>query len=167
MSIAVRFAQVLLALSVSWLAPSPAWAGEPCCAAVPYQGNDADNVMIQLVAVKRTGPTDITVTWQYKNQGKTAQQLTKAGSGPPSEYRLAWEAELLDLGSRTRYQVARTGQHLVAAKHMPANPIVGISVGAGKTLITWAKFIVPEGVSKVTITLPGASQPWEGVAITP
>lgn len=167
MSIAVRLSKVFLPALVVALAPPAVWALEPCCNSVPFQGADADDVMIQLVEVKRTGPTDITVTWQYKNQGKKAQQLTRAGSGPPSEFRLAWDAELVDLGSRTRYQVARTGQELVAAKHVPRTPIDGVSLAPGKTLVTWAKFLVPADVGKVTVTLPGASRPWENVAITP
>ncbi|HEY7461190.1 MAG TPA: hypothetical protein VIC59_04885 [Gemmatimonadota bacterium] len=141
-----------------------------CCEAVDFQAFDAEGVSIQLLEVKRTGPDDVTATWKYVNSSEAPQQLTKGGAGPAwAAYRLCWDAELRDDASGTGYPVARNEktQAPMAAKHEPASASKGLWIGPGKTLKTWAKFPVPAEVSKVTVTLPGASQPWEDVAITP
>ena len=139
----------------------------PCCAMAIFQTFNLDEVAIQLVSVKRTGPTDITVTWQIMNRGKTPQQFDKMSGWVG--YQLVWDAEILDLASRTKYRVAheQKTQTPVAAKHDPARASKGVSLAAGRTLNVWAKFLVPAAVTSVTVTLPGAAKPWENVAITP
>jgi hypothetical protein len=84
-------------------------------------------------------------------------------------YQLVWDAEVIDLASRTRFKVASDPKTRipVAAKHEPPRASQGVVLAAGRNLVTWAKFLVPSSVSKVTVTLPGASQPWENVTITP
>src|SRR6185295_5212136 len=49
----------------------------PCCVAVNFQTFNQQDVAIQLVSVQRTGPDDITVTWQILNRSKTPQQFDK------------------------------------------------------------------------------------------
>lgn len=131
-----------------------------------FQTFNSADVAIQLVEVKRTGPDNITVTWQILNRSKTPQHFKKMNG--QAGYQLVWDAEVLDLASRTRYKVARDTktQIPVAAKHEPARASQGLSLDGGKTLVTWAKVLVPASVTKVTVTLPGAAQPWENVTIT-
>jgi hypothetical protein len=145
---------------------SPAFASDPCCSAVSFQTFNATEVAIQLVEVKRTGPDNITVTWQILNRSQTPQQFKKMKG--QAGYQLVWDAEVIDLASRTRFKVARDKktQIPVAAKHEPARASQGLSLDGGKTLATWAKFLVPASVTKVTVSLPGAAQPWENVNIT-
>ena len=140
---------------------------EPCCSLVNFQTFDPKDVAIQLVSVKRTGTDDITVTWQILNRSKTPQQFDKMAG--VAAYQLVWDAEVIDLASRTRFKVASDPKTRipVAAKHQPPRASQGLALAAGRNLVTWAKFLVPSSVSKVTVTLPGASQPWENVAITP
>ena len=138
----------------------------PCCAIMQFQTFNLDEVAIQLVSVKRTGPSDITVTWQVLNRSKTPQKFAKMSGW--AGYQLVWDAEVLDLASRTRYRVASDEKTRtpVAAKYEPPRASQGLTLDAGRTLSVWAKFLVPANVTKVTVTLPGASQPWENVAIT-
>jgi hypothetical protein len=139
----------------------------PCCAAVNFQTFNPQDVAIQLVSVERTGPDDITVTWQILNRSKAPQQFDKMAG--LAAYQLVWDAEVIDLASRTRFKVASDPKTRipVAAKHDPPRASQGIGLEAGRTLTTWAKFLVPANVTKVTVSLPGAAKPWENVAITP
>jgi hypothetical protein len=132
---------------------------------VNFQTFNPQDVAIQLVSVERTGPDDITVTWQILNRSKTPQQFDKMAG--LAAYQLVWDAEVIDLASRTRFKVASDPKTRipVAAKHDPPRASQGVGLAAGRTLTTWAKFIVPASVTKVTVTLPGAAQPWENVAI--
>lgn len=157
-----RFVFLVLASFV----PPVALAGEPCCAAVDLQANNAQDVQIQLVEVRRTGANEITVAWQYINKNKAPQQLAKGGQGWSDAYRLAWDAEVLDLATRTRYRVAQDQERRpVAAKHEVGVGRQGILVAGNRTLKTWAKFLVPASVTRVTVTIPGAATPWENVPI--
>ena len=139
---------------------------EPCCAAVTFQTFNPQDVAIQLVSVKRTGTDDITVTWQILNRSKTAQQFDKMNG--VAAFQLVWDAEVIDLASRTRFKVASDPKTRtpVAAKHEPPRASQGVALQAERTLVTWAKFLVPANVTKVTVSLPGAAKPWENVPIT-
>jgi hypothetical protein len=139
---------------------------QPCCAAVTFQTFNPQDVAIQLVSVQRTGTDDITVTWQILNRSKTAQQFDKMNG--VAAYQLVWDAEVIDLASRTRFKVASDPKTRtpVAAKHEPPRASQGVGLQAGRTLVTWAKFLVPANVTKVTVSLPGAAKPWENVPIT-
>ena len=142
--------------------PVSSLAANPCCAEEAFQGVGVspDGVVIQLVEVKRVGPDDVRVTWTLRNSTKTAQRLTKGGSGWSDGYHLSYDAELLEEGSRTPIPVAKDSKdNLLAAKHPPAGPISGIVLPASKTLTTWARFVVPAAATKVTVTLPGAATP--------
>lgn len=168
----VAFHSLLAILPVAILAP-PLFAqpdarpdsATPCCAMVNFQTFNPQDVAIQLVSVKRTGANDITVTWQILNRSKTAQQFDKMAG--VAAYQLVWDAEVIDLASRTRFKVASDPRTRtpVAAKHEPARASQGLGLEAGRTLVTWAKFLVPGSVSTVTVSLPGAAKPWENIAI--
>jgi hypothetical protein len=138
----------------------------PCCAAVTFQTFNPQDVAIQLVSVKRTGTDDITVTWQILNKSKMPQQFQKMAG--VAAYQLVWDTEVVDFASRTRFKVASDPKTRTpfAAKHAPARLSQGLALDAGKTLVTWAKFLVPGSVTTVTVSLPAAAQPWENVAIT-
>ena len=160
----------LLALLLLGLSVPPVFAQadpqEPCCNIVTFQTFNPQDVAIQLVSVTRTGTDDITVTWQILNRSKTPQQFDKMAG--VAAYQLVWDAEVIDLGSRTRFKVASDPKTRipVAAKHEPPRASQGLGLAAGRTLVRWAKFLVPAGVTKVTVSLPGAAKPWENVAIT-
>jgi hypothetical protein len=141
-------------------------SASPCCAVMNFQTFDPKDVAIQLVSVKRTGADDITVTWQIMNRSKVAQQFNKMAG--VAAYQLVWDAEVIDLASRTRFKVASDPKTRtpVAAKHEPPRASQGVALQAERNLTTWAKFLVPGNVSKVTVTLPGAAQPWENIPIT-
>jgi len=138
----------------------------PCCAAATFQTFNSQDVAIQLVSVVRTGPDDVTVTWQILNRSNTAQQFDKMAG--LASYQLVWDAEVMDLASRTRFKIASDPKTRipVAAKHDPPRASQGVALAAGRTLTTWAKFVVPATVTTVTVSLPGAAKPWENVAIT-
>jgi hypothetical protein len=149
----------------------PALAAQPCCEEEDFQGvgQSPEGVKIQLVEVKRTSPQDIRVVWTLKNTTKSAQVLTKGqGASWSDKYKLAYDAVLIDPDGRLRIKVAKdTKGNLVAAEHHPEMRAHGIVLGAGKTMTTWAKFIAPPSTTKVTVQLPGASLPWENVAVKP
>jgi hypothetical protein len=163
----MRHVRVLLlaALAIGFLAPA-IHAEEPCCAAVTFQTFNPKEVNIQLVAVKRTSPNDITVTWQIKNLTDKPVQFDRMQG--LASYQLSSSASVLDIASRTKYGVAKEQktQTPVAAKHDPPRASQGLGLREKATLETWAKFLVPANVTKVTVTLPGAAMPWENVAIT-
>jgi len=157
---------LLLATLATGLSITAVRAATPCCAAVSFQTFNPKEVTIQLVEVKRTSPNDITVTWQIKNLTDKPIQFDRMQG--LASYQLSSSASVLDLASRTKYGVAKESktQTPVAAKHDPPRASQGLGLRAGATLETWAKFLVPANVSKVTVTLPGAAMPWENVAIT-
>src|SRR5262245_30020809 len=138
----------------------------PCCPMVNFQTFNPEDVAIQLVSVKRTGANDITVTWQILNRSKTTQQFDKMNG--VAAFQLVWDAEVIDMASRTRFKVASDTKTRtpVAAKHEPPRASQGVALQAGRNLVTWAKFLVPGNVTKVTVSLPGAAKPWENIAIT-
>jgi hypothetical protein len=109
---------------------------------------------------------DITVMWQILNRSKTAQQFDTMNG--VAAYQLVWDAEVIDLASRTSFKVASDPKTRtpVAAKHEPPRASQGLGLQAGRTLVTWATFLVPANVTKVTVSLPGATKPWENIAIT-
>ncbi len=144
-------------------------AGTPCCGEVEFQGVDvaSDDVVIQLVELKRVGPEQVQATWTLRNKSKQDQRLTKGGSGWSDGYHLAYDASLQDIGARMKFPVAKDSEGTPLAGKQPTVPYKGIWLKAGKTTSTWAKFIVPASTTRVDVTLPGASAPWNNVAITP
>jgi len=144
-------------------------AATPCCEEQDFRGvgQSPDGVKIQLTEVKRTSPEDIRVTWTLKNTTQKPQLLTKGTGGSwGDKFKLSWDANLLDTASRLKIKVAKdTKGILIAAQHTPDHRAGGIVLGAGKTMTTWAKFIAPETTTAVAVDLPGATMPWENVAV--
>ena len=147
----------------------PALAANACCEEQEFRGVGVspDGVKIQLVEVKRVSPEDIRVTWALRNTSDKPQVLTLGqGASWSDKFKLAYDANLLDSGSRLKIKVAKDQKgDLVAASHQPDMRAKGIVLGPGKTLTTWAKFIAPERVKRVSVDLPGATMPWEGVEV--
>lgn len=142
---------------------------QPCCSEQEFRGvgQSPDGVRIQLVEVIRTSPDDIRVTWTIRNTTDKWQVLTKGNGGSSSDaYKLAWAGSLTDAAGRLLIKVAKDSQgHTLAAKHDPDLRAGGITLGPGKTLTTWAKFVAPEKVVTVSVDLPGSTMPWENVAV--
>ena len=146
----------------------PALATEPCCGEAEFQGVDvaSEDVVIQLVELKRVGPDEVQATWTLRNKSKQDQRLTKGGSGWSDGFHLAYDASLQDMGARMNFPVAKdSGGTPLAGKH-PTVPYKGIWLKPGKTMTTWAKFLVPVSTTTVNVTLPGAVMPWNNVKIT-
>jgi len=101
----VIFSGALIAAGAS---PS-ALAGAPCCTEAEFQGVDvaSDDVVIQLVELKRMGPDVVQATWTLRNKSKQDQRLTKGGSGWSDGYHLAYDASLQDIGARMKFPVAK------------------------------------------------------------
>lgn len=146
----------------------PARAADPCCGEAEFQGVDVvtDDVIIQLVELKRIGVDEVQATWTLRNKSKQDQRLTKGGSGWSDGYHLAYDASLQDMGARVKFPVAKDSDGTPLAGKQATVPYKGIWLKAGKTT-TWAKFIVPSSTTRVNVTLPGASAPWNNVTITP
>jgi hypothetical protein len=147
-----------------------AFAATPCCEEEDFRGvgQSPEGVKIQLAEVKRTSPNDIRVTWTLKNTTQKPQLLTKGTGGSwADKYKLAYDANLLDAAARVRMKVAKDDKgRLIAAEHTPDHRAGGIVLGAGKTMTTWAKFIAPEATTAVSVDLPGATMPWENIAVS-
>ena len=105
-----------------------------------------------------TGPPS--VSWP------TSSRLTKGGSGWSDGYHLAYDASLQDMAARVKFAVAKDTEGTPLAGKQPTVPYKGIWLKAGKTMTTWAKFIVPTSTTTVDVTLPGASMPWNNVQIS-
>jgi hypothetical protein len=146
------------------------FAATPCCDEEDFRGvgQSPDGVKIQLTEVKRISLNDIRVTWTLRNTTEKPQLLTKGTGGSwADKYKLAYDANLLDTAARVRMKVAKdTKGNLIAAEHIPDHRAGGIVLGAGKTMTTWAKFIAPESTTAVSVDLPGATMPWENVAVS-
>lgn len=151
-------------------APFVAFAAAPCCEEQDFRGvgQSPEGVKIQLTEVKRISPDDIRVTWTLKNSTQKPQLLTKGTGGAwADKYKLAYDANLIDTAGRVRMKVAKDNKgHLIAAEHAPDHRAGGIVLGAGKTMTTWAKFVAPENTTTVSVDLPGATMPWENVAVS-
>ena len=150
----------------------PVFAAGPCCDEQDFQGigQSPEGIKIQLVEVKRTSPKDVQVTWTLRNTTSKPQVLTKGtGAAWSDPFKLSYDANLLDPAGRLKIKVAKAtgGGGLIAARHAPDHRAGGIVVGAGKTITTWAKFVVPESATRVSVDLPGATKPWENVPIAP
>ncbi|MDQ2979337.1 MAG: hypothetical protein M3R62_08955 [Acidobacteriota bacterium] len=163
MKIAYGITATLFAASVA------AFAATPCCEEQDFRGIGAGvspaGVKIQLTEVKRISPHDIRVTWTFKNTSKQPQILAKT-DGALDNYKLSHGANLIDAAGRVRMKVAKdTGGHILAAEHKPYQRSL-IVLDAGQTLTTWAKFVVPETTTAVSVDLPGATMPWENVAVS-
>lgn len=149
-------------LAVSSLLGSPSASGssdKPLATAE----HEAGGVTVELLSVQRTGPDSVTVKWRYRNTTHEAKKLTKDRTGWIDPYRLSSESYLLDEVKKVKYEVAKdTDRRPVASRN--GSPNQWIVVQPGKTIDVWAKYLVPDSVTKVTVAIDGVA-PFEGISI--
>lgn len=125
--------------------------------------HEAGGVTVELLEAKRDSPTVVTVRWRYRNQTSETRQLTKQRTGSIDVYRLALNSYLLDEVKRIKYVLARdTDNEPVASRNGETNKYITIAPKA--TINVWAKYIVPEATTKVTVAIEGVA-PFSGVSI--
>jgi hypothetical protein len=126
--------------------------------------HEAGGVKVELLEVKRDSPTVVTARWRYVNETSEPKQLTKARTGSIDAYRLSLNSYLLDENKRIKYPVSRdTNREPVASRNGETNKYITLAPKA--TINVWAKYIVPEPTSTVTVSIEGVP-PFSGIAIT-
>jgi len=126
--------------------------------------HEAGGVKVELLEVKRDSPTVVTARWRYRNESKEPKQLTNQRTGWVDPYRLSLESYLLDEVKRFKYEVSRdTDRRPVASRNGQPNQY--ITIRPRQTIEVWAKYIVPESVNTVTVSIEGV-RPLEKIAIT-
>ncbi len=153
--------QLVWGLSIALvLSPALAQQGKPLATAEHESG-----VKVELLSVKRDSATVVTVSWRYRNETGKAQKLTGESSGWIDPYRLSLNTYLLDEEKRVKYPVSQDpDRRPIASRNGEPNGIISIRPKA--STLVWAKYIVPESVTKVTVTIDGV-MPFSEIAITP
>ena len=125
--------------------------------------HEAGGVKVELLEVKRDSPTVVTARWRYRNETGEPKQLTQQRTGWADPYRLSLESYLLDEAKRVKYEVSRdTDNRPVASRNGQPNQY--ISIRPKQTIEVWAKYIVPESVNSVTVSIEGV-KPFEKIAM--
>ncbi len=149
---------------------------DPCCnmtsdlggpgQALGVHSHDANGVLVVLLEVKRTAGNTVTARWQYINGSEEPLAFEQAGCvGMGCTYSLAEEVNFLDGATRTKFEVLRDASNQAVAQRYAA---AKLQVGAHQILNTWAKFNAPPvSSSRVTFIIPGVSEPFEDVPISP
>jgi hypothetical protein len=129
------------------------------------QEHEAGDVDVVLLEVKRTSGETMTVRWKYVNHSQEKKKLTNQRTGWIDPYRLSLGAYVLDMDNKIKYIVITDPEKRpVAGKHGGQNSFIYLD--PKQTLVTWAKFpAVPDGVEKVTVSIPGAA-PFEDVPVS-
>jgi hypothetical protein len=154
----LRFTACLL-LSAGLFAHQPSQSSDVMASAE----HEAGGVQVDLLEVKRDSPTVVTVRWRYRNETAEPKQLTKQRTGSVDAYRLSLNSYLLDEDKRIKYPVSRdTTREPVASRNGEPNKYIVIAPKA--TINVWAKYIVPESTTKVTVAIEGVS-PFSGISI--
>jgi len=126
--------------------------------------HEAGGVKVELLEVKRDSPTVVTARWRYRNETDQPKQLTRQRTGWIDPYRLSSESYLLDEVKRIKFQVSRdTDNRPVASRNGQPNQYIVIR--PKQTIEVWAKYIVPESVSTVTVSIDGV-RPFDKIAVT-
>jgi len=126
--------------------------------------HEAGGVKVELLEVKRDSPTVVTARWRYRNETTEPKQLTSQRTGWMDPYRLSSESYLLDEVKRIKYEVSKdTDRRPVASRNGQPNQY--IVVRPKQTIEVWAKYIVPETVNNVTLSIEGV-RPFDKIAIT-
>jgi hypothetical protein len=139
--------------------------GEPCCDMTSAPGTAGrvlgvqphtkfEGVEILLMSLERSKGDLVTATCLYCNGGSDPADLSGDIRDRVSD------AKLLDTGNRVEYRVERPG----GGDALVSDHGSGLHLQPNKTARTWMKFTAPEG-DKVTLVVPGASEPFEDVAI--
>jgi len=127
--------------------------------------HEAGGVKVELLEVKRESPTVVTVRWRYRNETTAPKQLTHQRTGWIDPYRLSSESYLLDEVKRVKFPVSRdSDRRPVASRNGQPNQYIAIR--PKQTIEVWAKYIVPESVHDVTVSIEGVT-PFEHIAIKP
>jgi len=126
--------------------------------------HEVGGVKVELLEVKRESPTVITVRWRYRNETSEAKRLTNDRTGWVDPYRLSVESYLLDEVKQIKFPVARDDDRRpVASRNGQPNQYIVIRPKA--TLEVWAKYIVPEPTTAVTVSIEGIA-PFPKIAIS-
>ena len=143
--------------------------------AMAYQAGHADKVLasgeheaggvkVELLELKRDSPTVVTARWRYHNETGEPKQLTSERTGGIDPYRLSSESYLLDEVKQVKFEVSRdSDRRPVASRNGQPNQY--ITIRPKQTIEVWAKYIVPESVTSVTVAIEGV-RPFDKIAIT-
>jgi len=147
---------------------------KPCCTltteiggagqALGVRAYEVEGVEVILTELKRTSGDTVTARWQYCNGGKQPVEFKQEGCvGMGCTYTLAEGVELLDGATRMKHGVVRVeGRQAIAERYTGDK----LRVGPNQLLKTWARFPAPpESSTKITVVIPGASEPFEDVPI--
>jgi hypothetical protein len=113
-----------------------------------------EGVEILLTDLKRSSGDLVTATCLYCNGSSTQVDLAA-----DMRARSQGKAKLLDTENQIEYQVEQPGGQPLVSDHGP-----GLKLKPNQSVKTWMKFTAPEGKT-VTLVVPGASEPFEDVAI--
>ncbi len=126
--------------------------------------HESGQVKVELVEVTRESPTVVTVRWRYRNEANEPIRLTNERTGWIDPYRLSSESYLLDEVKRVKYEVSRdTDRRPVASRNGQPNQY--ITIRPKQLIEVWAKYIVPETVNTVTVSIEGV-RPFGKITIT-
>ena len=126
--------------------------------------HEAGGVKVELLEAKRDSPEVVTVRWRYRNETSESRRLTSQRTGWIDPYRLSLESYLLDEVKRIKYEVSRdTDRRPVASRNGQPNQYIVIR--PKQTIEVWAKYIVPESVNSVTVSIEGV-RPFDKIVIT-
>lgn len=126
--------------------------------------HEAEGVKVDLLEVKRDSPTVVTVRWRYRNETSEPKRLTNKRSGWYDPYRLSSESYLLDEVKQIKFDVSKDSDRRPVASRN-GQPNAYIVVRPKGKIEVWAKYIVPESVTTVTVSIQGV-RPLSGIAIT-
>jgi len=151
-------------------APTPAPAAQAPAAAAPVaaptglgvQEHDVGGVDVVLLEVKRTSGDTLTLKWRYRNKTSEKKVLVGFSASWFDKYRLSAETYLIDSVNKKKYLVIKDGDdHPIVA----TQDTQGVTLDAGQTLTTWAKFPAPPPeVPTISIFIPHVP-PFEDVPI--
>jgi hypothetical protein len=125
--------------------------------------HEAGGVKVELLEVRRDSPTVVTARWRYRNETNEPKRLTSQRTGWIDPYRLSSESYLLDEVKQIKFEVSRdTDRRPVASRNGQPNQYIVIR--PKQTIEAWAKYIVPESVNTVTVSIEGV-RPFDKIAI--
>ncbi len=138
-------------------------AAPPAEQAIASAHHEVGGVTVELLEIKRDSPTVVTARWRYRNESGEPKRLTGERTGWIDPYRLSWESYLLDEGKRIKFPVARDsdGRPVASRNGQPNRYIV---IRPEQTIEVWAKYLVPESVQSVTVSIEGVP-PFARIAI--
>jgi hypothetical protein len=114
-------------------------------------------VEIMLLEIKRSEGDLATATTLYCNSGTTTADLAA------DMRERVRTAKLLDLANKVEHRVQRVGG--AAGEGMVSNHGAGLKLAPNQTVRTWMTFSTPAG-DRVTLDVPGAAAPFQGLTVT-